>query len=69
MNAEIKVDDLFIAEQNSVKPELKYNIAATDETLLTTAQLLQHTHVGCCGLSNTKIWQSKFDYNYLVVIK
>lgn len=45
MNVEINVDDLLIAEQNSVQPELKYNIAATAETLLPSAQLLQHTPV------------------------
>jgi hypothetical protein len=45
MNVEIKVDDLLIAEQNSVQPELKHNDAATDETLLPSAQLLQYTDV------------------------
>jgi len=48
MIVEIKVDDLFVAEQNSVQPELKQNIAVPAETLLTSAQLLQYTHVGCC---------------------
>jgi hypothetical protein len=48
MNVEIKDDDLFIAEQYSVQPELKYNIVAIAETLLPSAQLLQHTDVVRC---------------------
>jgi hypothetical protein len=48
MNVEIKVDDLLIADQNSVQPELKHNKATIDETRLTTAQLLQYTDVVRC---------------------
>lgn len=45
MSVEIKVADLLIADQYSVQPELKLNIATTDETRPPSAQLLQDTDV------------------------